>query len=662
MHIERMQMATPQRTKSYDEDVQRSELTSVIWGWTVRLFGKAATVVLLLLSWMVKEGKKRNSPRKEGSIQIYMSNPLHHLAWDAYCNQVNLSKILTEGANACYASKSSKPEAFLAQHFRGCVAADVIESVEANEILDGHGGFTLSFDMKLASGKATSRVMGTTPVLNLHPSSARKLTFGTLSRAVTPLVTAPSPANPKDPQANKPKPSAPAQRFETSARIVNTAIAAALTGKSVVDQSSCDEWIATSDGTSTLTHLLAPTAAALSLCVAQAAAQILQLPLYRHLSSLGGISRPVVPGVPSHMAASAMFLPRPIITVFSTDPKYMGRVRVREVCLIPMHNALSISTAAAAVQSNASLEQQQEQAAGDIPPAPAGVASQAGAYAAFSPRFAQQLQCVFDFLMVKLDDPPTNPDGSIKFNGYESLVHVVDLVEEAVRDSQCGAVMGVDVQVGIVVDAALCFRADTGKYAFVEGTDYSGAQLAETLAQLCKDKKVAYLEDTHHEHDIAELRRLMHRCGASTVVASQHIFAGDVDAISSKAPQMVCNHLVMRLSDHGTLTNMIRCAHDFRVAYPGATVGVVSDSNEGSSSSAAVDLAVALGARFVRIGGMLRSEHAAMLSRLFEIQRLLEGDHLLVPPPAWESCRMELPPAPLEPVAEVNAKDAKKKK
>ncbi|CUF20113.1 enolase, putative [Bodo saltans] len=596
------------------------------------------------------------------------SSALHHLSWDAYCEHVHLSKVLTEGANACYAAKSSKPEAFLAQYFKSSVAADVIESLEAVEVPDGHGGYTLAFSLKLASGKVVERTMGTSPVLALHPGTARKLTFSTLSRAATPLLTAPSPVNPKDPQANKPKPIIPAQRYEASARIVNATVAASLLGKSVVDQSTCDEVIATADGTSTLSTILAPTAAALSISVAQAAASILQTPLYRYLGSLNGVTRPVVPGVPPHLASAAMFLPRPIVTIFSTEPRHMGKVRVREVCLIPLHNGLTTSTATATVQANLTGEQQQQGSPTTTDPYTPLVSSptctQCGAFAAFSPRLVQQLQAVYDYLIQKLDDPPTNPDGSIKFNSYETLIHVVELVEEAVRESQSGATIGVDFQIGLVVDAALCFRTETAKYSFVEGTEYSGAQLAEALAQLCRDKKIAYIEDTHHENDHAEMRRLMHRVGSTTVIASQHVFGGDLTAIATHAPQMLVNHMMMRLSDHGTLTHAVRCASTFRAAYPGATIGIIGDSNESSatSSSATIDVAVALGARFVRIGGLLRSEHAALLSRLFEVQRSLERENLLIPPPLWESCHLELPPAPLEPVAEVNAKDAKKKK
>jgi enolase len=597
------------------------------------------------------------------------SSALHHLSWDAYCEHVHLSKVLTEGANACYAAKSSKPEAFLAQHYKSSVAADVIEAVEANEAADGHGGYTLALLLKLASGKAVERSMGTSPLLALHPGTSRKLTFGTLSRAATPLLTAPSPVNPKDPQANKPKPTIPAQRYEAAARVVNSGVAASLLGKSVVDQATCDEIIATADGTSTLSTMLAPTAAALSLSVAQAAAVILQTPLYRYIGSLSGVARPGVPGVPPHLAAAAIFLPRPIVTIFSTEPRHMGKVRVREVCLIPLHNGLTTSSAAATVQANLASEAGQPASPTTTtdpytPLVSSPTCTQCGAFAAFSPRLVQQLHSIYEYLIQKLDDPPTNPDGGIKFNGYETLAQAVELIEEAVRESQCGAALGLDFQIGLVVDAALCYRTETAKYSFVEGTEYSGAQLAEALAQLCRDKKVAYVEDTHQENDHAEMRRLMHRVGATTVVASQHLFGGDLNVIATNAPQMLVNHMSMRLSDHGTLTHAVRCANTFRASYPGATIGIVGDSHESSatSSSATIDVAVALGARFVRIGGLLRSEHASLLNRLFEIQRGLERENLLIPPPLWESCHLELPPAPLEPVAEVNAKDAKKKK
>lgn len=571
------------------------------------------------------------------------SAALSTLTWSEYCEKVGIADVLTAGANACYAAKSARPEAFLAEFFMKNTTAHVVDGIDAVEAADGNGGYTANITVKLTSGRTSRQVVSTTPFLGFHPSTARKLCASSVPRQSTPLPpVAPAAVNPKD-AAAKPKPvvAAPQQRYDTIARVLSTSVNAAMIGKSVVDQQTCDEVLFTADGTTSLSTLLSPTIAALSLSVARLGAAVLQVPLYKHIASLGCALRFPVPGTPNHLKHAAFYLPRPIVTMLSTEPRLMGKVRIREVCLIPTLNATTPSSAAAAVA--------------------VGAEGQCAPFAALSPKMVQQLHAVYEFLMARLEEPATSADGSIRYNGYDTPQQAIELIEEAVRDSNSGLVLGADVQVGLVIDSSLCFRPDTQKYVFVEGTEYSGAQLAELLAQLVRDKKVAYIEDSHHELDTNELRRLMHRVGATATIAGQHIFAGDTVSIEKGAKDLIANNMVIRLCDHGTVSNAISNAARFLTGYPGATLSITTDTNEGDGASIA-DVAVGVGARYLRVGGLLRSEHAATLSRLVAIQRELEEQNVLIPPPLFEGFEIALPPAPLEPVAEVSAKDAKKKK
>ena len=291
----------------------------------------------------------------------------------------------------------------------------------------------------------------------------------------------------------------------------------------------------------------------------------------------------------------------------------MGKVRVREVCLVAKSQDFGFAT-------------------------------------------LQKLTQLLDHIPTKLDDMTTNNDGALRYNGYESLPQLVDQVEELMKD--CGLASGKDFTIGLVVDASLCFKAESQKYALIEGTDYTGAQVAEILAQLTRDKKnVTYLEDTHHDTDVAEMRRLMSRVGGTVCIAGNNIYGGNIEAVRRGTKELLTNSCVIRMNDCGTVTDAIRVARAFS-EYKGSSITVASEGIEGNGAFLA-DFAVAIGARFIRVGGVGRGEHAAIATRLLELQRDLEASGSLSQQPDLPA--IALPPAPAELVVEVQAKGQKKK-
>ncbi|MDY0149950.1 MAG: phosphopyruvate hydratase, partial [Kiritimatiellia bacterium] len=141
-----------------------------------------------------------------------------------------------------------------------------IESIHAREILDSRGNPTLEADVVLSSGVLGRAAVpsgastGANEALELRDGDAKRyLGKGTLK----------------------------------AVKNVNTLIAKALVGMDARDQAAVDAAMIALDGTETKSKLGANAMLGVSMAVARAAAELLEIPLYRHLGGLNAHTLPV---------------------------------------------------------------------------------------------------------------------------------------------------------------------------------------------------------------------------------------------------------------------------------------------------------------------------------------------------------------------------------
>ena len=591
---------------------------------------------------------------------------------DEYLRKSDLRGIMEEAASACFVAQAAQPGLFLARHFASKFASPLIEAVQLQEAYLGcHQTVRVTVTLVDGTVGAATASFGTIA----HPSSSRRVAQyhpPILARSAPPAAAAPA-TGPGAPAANAALAAAAAAlAASTSAaspsislvgdglRLKAAALSTALQGQNATLLANCDRLIRQADGTDNLSTLGAPIVAAVSIACAEAAAAFARSSALKHMLPAMSAARQQLSapaGVTAVRGASAQQtvvaspttitrrLPIPIVTLFGVEARAFGRVRCREVLVFP---AASTPMAVAAKQLTRMCEE---------------------AVLRLSP----------DDTMA----PPTNPDGSLKAVAFESLAQMVDTAEEIIREA--GLVPGTDVFVGLNLDAALCCKHAAGdgttaalggppptpggpaaaRYTVVEGAECSGAQLAETLAALVKDKKgsLAYLEDPLGERDTGDWRRLMSRVGGHCAVSTAHGAAGNLAVAQSFASERCANLLTVRLNDVGTIAAAAQLVHTFTTQYPGSAVAVACESIEGNASFMA-DFATAVDARFLRLGGLHRAERSAALRRLVDIEAELTGAGVFDrrPHAAFPPGGLELPPPPAEPVEVVNVKDPKKKK
>eukprot|EP00658_Telonema_sp_P-2_P007248 TRINITY_DN12702_c0_g1_i2.p1 TRINITY_DN12702_c0_g1~~TRINITY_DN12702_c0_g1_i2.p1 ORF type:complete len:503 (+),score=103.83 TRINITY_DN12702_c0_g1_i2:210-1718(+) len=159
------------------------------------------------------------------------------------------------------------------------------------------------------------------------------------------------------------------------------------------------------------------------------------------------------------------------------------------------------------------------------------------------------------------------------------------------------------------------------------------------------------------------------------VVAGNHLYGSSIRAVENGVGNCMTNHTVLRLNDVGSISSLLDTAFAVRTVAASVQPAVFGDGQWGSSSSiglvgetcegdgaALAHIAVGIHARILRVGGLLRREHAATLNELVRISdQLKKSGTVTTSAPTFDSRLLVLPEVPIEvPKEDVVEKPGKK--
>lgn len=380
-----------------------------------------------------------------------------------------------------------------------------------------------------------------------------------------------------------------------------------LVGLSAADLSACFAAIRNGDGTEAYATLGTAVAAAASLSVVLACARFSRCEPFAHLAAA------------MRTPKSRYVLPLPVVSLLGAgEQRAFGKVRICDVCFVP------------------------------------GPASSVVDSMTHASRLIEELAH-------KLGDEATqiNADGTLRMpTAIDTVQGIVDLVEDGMKE--VGLLPGQDAFVGLVIDAAWCFKAESKRYFISDGTgELSGAQLAEHLATLCRERRsIAYIEDALHPSDRLEMRRLMSRVGTTVAVCAAQSTGSNCETAAALVSDRAANTVGARIEDCGTLDLTASVLTASR-GISGVVGAVISTQ---LSTPFVADAAVAFGSQYFRAGGILRGNGPAAYNRLCDVESLLTKQGCLVDRQlkCHETCVVPDPPA--EVAAEIPTKNDKKRK
>ena len=347
---------------------------------------------------------------------------------------------------------------------------------------------------------------------------------------------------------------------------INTIIAPALKGMSALDQIGIDHAMLALDGTKTKSKLGANAILGVSLAVAKAAANYLDIPLYRYI---GGTNTYV--------------MPVPMMNIINGGSHSDAPIAFQEFMIRPV-GAASFKEG---LRMGAEVFHALKKVLHDR-----GLSTAVGDEGGFAPN------------LEGTEDALNSIIAAIKAAGYEP---------------------GKDVMIGMDCASSEFYKDgiyDYTKFEGEKGVKRTSDEQVDYLEKLINEYPIDSIEDGMSENDWAGWKKLTDRIGNHCQLVGADLFVTNVEFLSRGIKEGCGNSILIKVNQIGSLTetlNAIEMAH--RHGYT-----TVTSHRSGETEDATIaDIAVATNSGQIKTGSLSRSDRMAKYNQLLRIEEEL-GD------------------------------------
>ena len=414
-----------------------------------------------------------------------------------------------------------------------------ISNVHAREILDSRGNPTIEVDVQLLSGAfgraavPSGASTGTNEALELRDGDKSRY----LGKGVLQAV-----------------------------KNVNEIIAPEIIGMNALNQAQIDKFLIELDGTPTKSKLGANAILGVSLAVARAAADYLQIPLYRYIGGVNAVTLPIpmmnIINGGSHSDAPIAFqefMIRPIGACCFKEGLRMGS----EV----FHNLKKIFH-------------------------DRGLSTAVGDEGGFAPTL----------------------------NGTEdALESIIAAIKKA------GYVPGKDLTIALDCAASEFYKDgiyDYSKFEGAKGAKRNAAGQVAYLKSLVEKYPIDTIEDGMAEDDWSGWKLLTDTLGSKIQLIGDDIFVTNVEYLKKGIEMGCANSILIKVNQIGTLTETLNA---IELAHRNKYTSVTSHRSGETEDSTIADIAVATNSGQIKTGSLSRSDRIAKYNQLLRIEEEL-GD------------------------------------
>tara|TARA_Y100001960_G_scaffold319202_1_gene390191 strand:- start:983 stop:2269 length:1287 start_codon:yes stop_codon:yes gene_type:complete len=409
-----------------------------------------------------------------------------------------------------------------------------IIGVNARQILDSRGNPTLEVDVMLESG-----ALGRAAV----PSGA-----STGSREAVEL---------RDGNAKM----FMGKGVQKAVKNVNSKIAPEIAGIEVTEQVLIDRLMIEMDGSENKSKLGANAILGVSLAVAQAAANDLDLPLFQYV---GG--------------SNAKELPVPMMNVLNGGAHADNNVDIQEFMIVPI-GAKSFSSA---LQMGVEVFHHLK-----------GVLKKGGFNTAVGDEggFAPNLQ---------------------------SNEHAIEILIKAVKSA--GYKIGKDILIALDVAASEIYSKNKYTLSAENNIKLSSAEMVGYLSELATKFPIISIEDGLAENDWTGWKELTEKLGDRVQIVGDDLFVTNTKILAKGIKQGVGNSILIKVNQIGTLTETLDAVE---MAKKAGYTAVISHRSGETEDTSIADISVAVNAGQIKTGSLCRTDRTAKYNQLIRIEEIL---------------------------------------
>jgi len=346
---------------------------------------------------------------------------------------------------------------------------------------------------------------------------------------------------------------------------VNNTIAAELVGLDALDQVDIDRTMIELDGTENKGKLGANAILGVSMATARAAADFLNIPLFKYLG-----------------AYHASLLPVPMANILNGGSHADNSVDFQEFMVMPV-GAESIREA---VRTIAEIFHTLKGTLKDK-----GYSTSVGDEGGFAP--------------------------NLKSN-EEACEIILQSIEQA------GYKPGENVFLALDPASSEFYDADKGKYIFKksDGRELSSEEMASYWADWADRFPIISLEDGMAEDDWDGWKTLTEKIGKKVQLVGDDLFVTNTKRLERGINEGIANSILIKVNQIGTITETYEAVE---MAKKAGYTAVVSHRSGETSDHFIADLVVALETGQIKTGSMSRSDRLAKYNQLMRIEDTLEG-------------------------------------
>jgi len=341
---------------------------------------------------------------------------------------------------------------------------------------------------------------------------------------------------------------------------VNEVIAPELIGWDVTDQKGIDNYMIALDGTPTKSKLGANAILGVSLAVAKAAANYVEMPLYRYIG-----------GTYAHV------LPVPMMNILNGGKHAMDGPDFQEFMAMPVGAPTFAEALRWGAETYHSLRSVLKKRGYGV-----GIGDEGG----FAP--------------------------SLKTN-EEAIEVILEAIQKA------GYVPGKDIW--IAMDPAASEIYEDGKYNLKkEGRVLTSEQMVDFFAKWVEKYPIISIEDGLAEDDWDGFKLMVARLGNQIQIVGDDLLVTNTEYITRAIKEKAANSVLIKLNQIGSLTETIAA---IQMAQRHGWTAVTSHRSGETEDATIADLAVALNTGQIKTGAPCRSDRVAKYNQLLRIEEEL---------------------------------------
>jgi enolase 1/2/3 len=276
---------------------------------------------------------------------------------------------------------------------------------------------------------------------------------------------------------------------------VNDKLGPAIVGMSALDQPSVDQRLLELDGTPNKSKLGANAILAVSMACARAAADTVDLPLWRYL---GGIQ--------------ARVLPTPLMNIINGGAHADSGLEVQEFMIVP----LGFETFAEALRAGAEVFHNLKSILKKE-----GMVTAVGDEGGFAPRLASNEQAIQRIM------------SAIEAAGYKP-----------------------GEQIALGMDCAASEFYKDGKYTW-DKKQHTAAELCDLYAELIKKYPIVTIEDGYAEDDWEGWKLMTEKLGSKIQLVGDDLFVTNVKRLAQGIEKKIANSILIKVNQIGSLTETL---------------------------------------------------------------------------------------------------------